>query len=99
MSSFRTGLVYCTCAQAAGAGAGAGARERFVLAMWLFFALVMCTAYQAVLRSLRAAPQLQDSLKTLEDLAQTDIVVRGPEVVRPSHLYYCPNPRILFKHM
>lgn len=73
--------MYCTCAQAQ--AQAAGLRERFLLGMWLFFALVMCTAYQAVLHSLRATPQLQDSLKTLEDLAQTDIVVRGPEVVRP----------------
>lgn len=50
--------------------------------MWLFFSVIMCTAYHAVQHSLRAAPQLEDSLRTLHDLARTDIVVRGPQVVR-----------------
>lgn len=49
--------------------------------MWLFFALVMSTAYHAGQQSLRAAPQLQDTLRSLEDLAQSDVPLHGPETV------------------
>ncbi|KAK3907943.1 Glutamate receptor 2 [Frankliniella fusca] len=58
----------------------ANTRDRVLFAMWLFFSLVMTTAYQAVLHGLRTAPQLVDALRDTEELARSDVAINGPAV-------------------
>ncbi|XP_052132264.1 uncharacterized protein LOC127751959 [Frankliniella occidentalis] len=71
-------------------------RERSLFVMWLFFSLVMSTAYQAVQHSLRTAPQIVDSLRDLEVLAHSDVIINGPQVAMAA-LSQAPGGAMLLK--
>ena len=49
--------------------------SRFLLALWLWFCLIICTAYSGVLKSQMAVPQYTKPIDTIQDIYDSGLPV------------------------
>jgi len=54
---------------------------RIVFVLWSLFVLVMTTAYQGTLQGFRTSPRQLDLVKTVGDLLESSLIIRGPPVL------------------